>query len=669
MSSFTTTGIVSATPTHPSIGWNNSWVVVENNANRELYAQAMYVTNLDDLKISLSANDLVLDISAINLNTDGIEDLISNSNTFLNKLTAIKYATSDNQEIEITLLDQLTANNYTSISLLKTLTSDDVTFTTLFKTLTSDNITHTTLLKAVTASDVNTNTLLRTLTSLQDIKQSEIITLLTQLTANTDTLEVNTDGVETLLNSLTSLQEDKQNEIITLLHQLTANTDGLEINLDNIEINTDGVETILSVLTANDVVFTTAFKILTSDNTIFTTAFRSLTSNLNTSVTLLRTLTTNDLTFTTLFKTLTADNVTLTSLQKTISTEQVKATTLLNTITGNNVEIISVLNDTLSTLIGLTAIEILNPVTAIEVTNLLSAVEILNPVTAVEVTNLLSAVEILNPVTAIEILNPITAVEIHTDQTLSVSGSVTILNPVTSIEVNIDQVTISNPVTAVTILNSVSSFSVDIENVTVSNPVTAVTILNPVTSFSVDIENVTVSNPVTAVTIIEPAGNVFALNNHTAGPHHGWVMDDVMRPVISFKLLSSSNVTDLMNIVDYQIVINASNGSTATVIYEWWEGDILISGSSIPSWTPLGVYSQYRVYEDRHNNNTGNTFTSNGAILRHSGILINQNTESDSIPTTLYGGATANILTLCLKRVDASTELDVWFAGTCKELS
>ena len=466
MSNFTTTGIVSATPTHPSIGWNNSWIVVDNNANRELYAQAMYVTNLDDLKVSLSAKDLVLDISAINLNTDGIEDLISNSNTFLNKLTAIKYATSDNQEIEITLLNQLTANNNISISLLKTLTSDDVAFTSLLKTLTADSNTQTTLLKIITADDVTTNTLLKTLTaddvvfttllktltSLQDSKQSEIITLLHQLTANTDTLEVNTDGVETLLNSLTSLQDEKQNELITLLHQLTANTDGLEINLDNIEINTDGVETILSVLTANDLVFTAAFKTLTSDNTIFTSAFNSLTSNLNTSVTLLRILT--------------ADNVTLTSLQKTISAEQSKATTLLHTITGDNVEIISVLNDTLSTLIGLTAVEILNPVTAVEVHT-----ETPLPVSG--------AITILNPVTAVEVLNPVTA-----------------------IEVTIDQVTLSNPVTAVTILNPVTSFSVDIENVTISNPVTAVTILNPVSSFSVDIENVVVSNPITAVQVI-----------------------------------------------------------------------------------------------------------------------------------------------------------------------
>ena len=121
--------------------------------------------------------------------------------------------------------------------------------------------------------------MLNSLTSLQEVKQNSIITLLEQLTANTDSLEINTDGVETLLdsltavvlaesnetqtlltnefdetqtllNALTAIQSENQSTIITLLNQLTANTDEIEINLDNLEINTDGVETLLDSLTA-----------------------------------------------------------------------------------------------------------------------------------------------------------------------------------------------------------------------------------------------------------------------------------------------------------------------------------------------------------------------------------------------------------------------------------
>lgn len=360
MSNFTTTGIVSSTPSHPSIGWNNSWIVIDNNANRELYAQAMYVTNFDELEITLSAGDLRIGSIEINdprnINSKATIDAPTSS---LNvKINNSDYATSNNQEIEITLLNQLTANTNTSIALLNTLTADDAI----------------------------TNTLLKT---------------------------------------LTSLQETKQSEIITLLNQLTANTDGLELNLDNLELNTDSLETILSVLTSNDVVFTTLFKTLTSDNTIFTTAFKSLTSNLNTTVTLLRTLTTDDVTITTLLKTLTS--------------EQISVTSLLNALTSNNIETLSVLNSTLSTLVGLTSIEITNPVTAVDAT-------------------------IINPVTAVQLLNPVTAVEI--------------LNPVTAIEVLVEQLTVTNPVTAVMILNPVTAFDVAFEDITVSNPVTAVHISN-----------------------------------------------------------------------------------------------------------------------------------------------------------------------------------------------
>ena len=426
MSSFTTTGIVSATPTHPSIGWNNSWVVVENNANRELYAQAMYVTNLDDIQISLSAGDIKVDAASAVLITNPVTAV-----EVLNPLTSV----SISNEVEI----------YTS-----------------------------------------------------------------------QTLSVS--GSVTILNPVTSI----------------------EVTVDQVTISNP-----------------------------------------------------------------------------------------------------------------VTAVTILNPVTSIEVvvdqvtvSNPVTAVTVLNPVTSIEVN--IDQVTISNPVTAVIVSNPVTAVEIHTDQILSVSGSVTILNPVTSIDV-----TVSNPVSAVTILNPVTSFSVDIENVTVSNPVTAVMILNQSA----------------IVVTTETPGQVYAFNNHATFEHRGWVMDSTMRPVVSLKLSTSSNITDLMNIIDYQIVINASNGSTATVIYEWWEGDILISGSSVPSWSGIGEYSQYRVYQDQHSNNTGNTFSSNGAILRHSGILINHNTESDSVPINLYGGATANVATLCIKRVDTNTDLDVWFSINIKELA
>jgi hypothetical protein len=103
------------------------------------------------------------------------------------------------------------------------------------------------------------NTLLGTLTSIQTLKQNEIITLLRVLTGsglqvdlNTDQLEARVEGSNTLLGALTSIQTLKQNEIITLLHAITASTLQVDLNTDQLEVHVDGVETLLQELTASN---------------------------------------------------------------------------------------------------------------------------------------------------------------------------------------------------------------------------------------------------------------------------------------------------------------------------------------------------------------------------------------------------------------------------------
>lgn len=62
---------ISTVPLNSNVGYNNSWVHVENNANREMFAQASYVTNFDDFSVSLSAG---------NLNIGSVEIKDGNSN-------------------------------------------------------------------------------------------------------------------------------------------------------------------------------------------------------------------------------------------------------------------------------------------------------------------------------------------------------------------------------------------------------------------------------------------------------------------------------------------------------------------------------------------------------------------------------------------------------------
>lgn len=178
----------------------------------------------------------------------------------------------------------------------------------------------------------------------------------------------------------------------------------------------------------------------------------------------------------------------------------------------------------------------------------------------------------------------------------------------------------------------------------------------------------TIGNIITVVTT-DDAGELYAFNNHAANANRGWTMDNTMRPVVSFQN-GSASAADIIKIVEYEIGNNNANQST--IVYEWYEGPLTISGAAIPAWTTVGQHSQYRVYQDQYGSNTGNTFTvpnGNGTYMRHSGIIIGKNTSGDEGPANLHGGGNPNMLTLCMRRVDNNTKLDVWFAFTVKELA
>ena len=178
----------------------------------------------------------------------------------------------------------------------------------------------------------------------------------------------------------------------------------------------------------------------------------------------------------------------------------------------------------------------------------------------------------------------------------------------------------------------------------------------------------TITDVITVIAEEDP-GELYAFNNHATNTNRGWMMDEVMRPVVSFQN-GSASAADIIKIVEYEIGNNNANQST--IVYEWYEGPLTISGAAIPAWTTFGQHSQYRVYQDKYSSNAGNTFTvpnGNGTYMRHSGIIIGKNTSGDEGPASLHGGVSPNMLTLCMRRVDNATKLDVWFAFTIKELT
>ena len=197
-------------------------------------------------------------------------------------------------------------------------------------------------------------------------------------------------------------------------------------------------------------------------------------------------------------------------------------------------------------------------------------------------------------------------------------------------------------------------------NVYLNNNSSTVSVSNPLPV------SATISNIITVIAE-EAAGNLFAINNHAINTNRGWTMDDTMRPVISFRVSNTRPITELTEIIEYEIGNNNANQST--IVYEWYEGEINLSGNATPAWTSVGNRTQYRIYQDKYSSNQGNTFTPNSSVMRHSGIIIGKNTSGDEGPATMYGGSTPNMLTLCMRRVDNSTKLDVWFAFTFKEIT
>ena len=181
------------------------------------------------------------------------------------------------------------------------------------------------------------------------------------------------------------------------------------------------------------------------------------------------------------------------------------------------------------------------------------------------------------------------------------------------------------------------------------------------------------SNPLPVTLNYEEPGNYYAFNNHSYHTNRGWTMDATMRPVLSIRVnpfnidSSATTISDIAKIYEYEIGNNNANSST--IVYEWYDGDITIAGAAIPSWTNLGTKIQYRVYEDKYSSNTGNTFSLNGANLFHTGIIIGKNSSDDELPVNMLGGNTPNMLTLCVKRVDNNTKLDIWFTINLKELT
>lgn len=93
------TPLLTATPGtpptyNPAMAETFSWIPVEG-AGRPLFAQATYLANPEDIKLSLSADNINVSLDALELNTDELEGKLDSANTFLSAISADFYSTGE----------------------------------------------------------------------------------------------------------------------------------------------------------------------------------------------------------------------------------------------------------------------------------------------------------------------------------------------------------------------------------------------------------------------------------------------------------------------------------------------------------------------------------------------------------------------------------------------
>jgi hypothetical protein len=257
--SYTLKNDVSAVPLNCNVGYNNSWIHVENNADRELFAQASYITNFSDINISLSASDLdigsvhILDsdtglkadvvpvgigIGALRVISQDLEsseddvtigDRLGNFASVYAPLSALKvYNTNPISSVDITNIVTVKASNTFpisgSVTILNPITSVNVlNFPTQLSSVSITNqLTGITVLNPVTSVNVlNFPTQLSSVSILNPVTSVNVLNFPTQLSSVSILNPVTSVNVLNFPTQLTAVSITNQLTGITVLNPVT----------------------------------------------------------------------------------------------------------------------------------------------------------------------------------------------------------------------------------------------------------------------------------------------------------------------------------------------------------------------------------------------------------------------------------------------------------------
>lgn len=620
--------IITGTPGEPpsyNVGMAEtfSWIPIENDANRPLFARAGYITNLSDLSISLSASDI--NIGAVEI-ADGTNHSVRATIVSLggSQGTALKVLTQDLESSvdDVTIGDK--AGNFAAVN----------------KSLSA--------LRIFEVAPVTAVSILNT------VPISGSVSITNPTTAVSISNIVAVSGSVTVLNPVTQLSATILNPSFTVLNPISSvslTNPTTAVNVLN-TVAVSGSLTVLNPVTA--VSITNQLTGITVTNLISSVTLTNPVTSLNVANTVA---VSGSLTVVNPVSSFSLTNQ-LTSITITNPTT---AVSVLNTVAVSGS--VTVLNPVSSVSLTnqLTGITILNPVTAVSLINQLSSFSVTNPTTAVNINNTVAisgSVTVLNSVSSVSLVNQISSVSIT--NTVAVSGGITVLNPVSSVSLTnqLTSVTILNPVTAVSLLNQLSSFSITNPttavyilntaaisgSVTILNPVSSVTITNPTTAVYISNTaaisgSITVLNPITAVSITNPTTAVNVSN--TVGVSGSITVTNpttgvqVLNPV-ALKDLNNNNVT--VTPATSSLNVNVTNPIVATVDSSVGFPISFAPSANFDAFGRLRTSSPLTLFDSSHryrDNNLWSTLSTNGGS-----VFFNQNQGLIDMTVSSLSGST-----------------------------
>ena len=137
--SYILTNVLSASPINSNVGYNNSWIQVDTNAGRPLFAEASYITNFDDLVINLSASDVTIGNVHIADSTTGLHADVADIGIGMGALRVLSQDLESNVD-DVTIGDRSGNLAYITLSALNVFVTNSINAVSVTNQLTSTSV-------------------------------------------------------------------------------------------------------------------------------------------------------------------------------------------------------------------------------------------------------------------------------------------------------------------------------------------------------------------------------------------------------------------------------------------------------------------------------------------------------------------------------------------------